>query len=130
MGTFSQKQRELILKISGFSERAWGSRGVFLGSDLSAEEWKAAVNQSLAEFETHPHLLQRFAHTALTEHSYYNFEQEKIVPMKGRLRLCPYYFVENDKANLGGILATLCPADKKFIHGMQDAIMTLVRPSV
>ena len=27
LGTFSQKQRDLILKISGYSELAWGSRG-------------------------------------------------------------------------------------------------------
>ena len=33
--TMSQKERELILKVSGFSEHAWGARGVFLGSDLS-----------------------------------------------------------------------------------------------
>src|SRR5947207_11059497 len=30
LGEFSQKQRELILKISGFSELGWGSRGVVL----------------------------------------------------------------------------------------------------
>jgi len=30
----SQKERELILKVSGFSAHAWGARGVFLGSDL------------------------------------------------------------------------------------------------
>ena len=127
---FSQKQRDLILKISGFSERAWGSRGVFLGSDMPAEEWKSEVSRALAEFDTHPHILQRFAHTTLIEHSYYDFEQEKLVPLKGRLRLCPYYFVENDKAKLGGVLATLCPADKKFIHGMEDAIMTLAQPTM
>ena len=34
--TLSQKERDLILKVSGFSENAWGARGVFLGSDLSS----------------------------------------------------------------------------------------------
>jgi hypothetical protein len=47
--------------------------------------------------------------------------------MPGRVRLCPYYFVtgENDaaRAQLGGVLATICPADKKIIHGMKDAIL-------
>ena len=37
--TLSQRQRELILKVSGFSEHAWGARGVYLGSDLSQAEW-------------------------------------------------------------------------------------------
>ena len=46
--------------------------------------------------------------------------------MKGRVRLCPYYFVAGDgdaaRAELGGVLATICPADKKIIHGMTEAI--------
>ena len=46
--------------------------------------------------------------------------------MKGRARLCPYYFVSGDgdsaRPQLGGVLATICPADKKIIHGMTEAI--------
>ena len=46
--------------------------------------------------------------------------------MKGRARLCPYYFVAGEadaaRASLGGVLATICPADKKIIHGMTEAI--------
>jgi hypothetical protein len=37
--------------------------------------------------------------------------------------LCPYYFVDGGKTEIGGALATICPADKKLIHGMRDAIM-------
>ncbi len=125
LSNFSQKQRDLILKISGFSERAWGSRGVFLGSDMSGDDWKKEVTRALGEFKTHPHILQRFAKTKLVEHAWHNFEKNEQITMKGRLRLCPYYFVQNDKPDLGGILATICPADKKLIHGMQDAILTL-----
>jgi hypothetical protein len=44
--------------------------------------------------------------------------------MRGRVRLCPYYFVEKGKANLSGALATIVPADKKLLHGMRDAILT------
>jgi hypothetical protein len=43
--------------------------------------------------------------------------------MKGRTRLSPYFFVNGGKANLGGVLATVCPADKKILHGMSDAVM-------
>ena len=43
--------------------------------------------------------------------------------MRGRVRLCPYYFVLNGKAELRGALATVCPSDKKLLHGMKDAIM-------
>jgi hypothetical protein len=49
------------------------------------------------------------------------------VAMPARVRLCPYYFVtgEGDAARpqLGGVLATLNPADKKIIHGMTDAML-------
>ncbi|PYL51652.1 MAG: hypothetical protein DMF33_10180, partial [Verrucomicrobia bacterium] len=31
---FSQKDRELLVKVSGFSPLGWGSRGIALGSDL------------------------------------------------------------------------------------------------
>jgi hypothetical protein len=34
--------------------------------------------------------------------------------------------VNGGKANLGGVLATVCPADKKILHGMSDAVMVPV----
>jgi hypothetical protein len=43
--------------------------------------------------------------------------------MDGRVRLSPYYFAANGHAKLGGVLATVAPADKRLIHGMRDAIM-------
>ena len=49
------------------------------------------------------------------------------IPMPGRVRLCPYYFVAGDyesaRPQLGGVLATLVPADKKIVHGIRDAIL-------
>ena len=53
----SQKERELILKVSGFSAHAWGARGVYLGSDLSHADWAAAVDEALADFERSPRVL-------------------------------------------------------------------------
>ena len=46
MKSFGRRQRELVLKISGFSERGWGSRGVFIGHDLSQEQWGAAIDEA------------------------------------------------------------------------------------
>jgi hypothetical protein len=43
--------------------------------------------------------------------------------MAGRARLSPYYFVTGERAELAGVLATICPPDKKVIHGMRDAVM-------
>ena len=119
---FSQKQRELILKISGFSEKAWGSRGVDLGTDLPQAVWAAAIGRALEDFETHPHILQKFHKGRLIEHPYQDRDGE-MRTMQGRVRLCPYYFVFDGKTHLRGTLATICPADKKLLHGMKDAIL-------
>ncbi|MBI3874789.1 MAG: hypothetical protein HY300_02235 [Verrucomicrobia bacterium] len=125
--SLSQRERDLILKVSGHSELAWGARGVHLGSDLSAEDWSVAVDTALREFERSPYVLQRYHKPRVVESHYFDFGQNKLGPMPGRVRLCPYYFVagENDtaRATLGGVLATICPADKKIIHGMKDAIL-------
>ena len=125
--TMSQKERDLILKVSGFSENAWGARGVFLGSDLSQPDWSAAVDTALANFEKSPSVLQRFHKPSQVDASWFDFEKNEIVPMKGRARLCPYYFVtgegDNLRSELGGVLATIVPADKKIVHGMTDAIL-------
>ena len=123
----SQKERDLILKVSGFSENAWGARGVFLGSDLSQADWSAAVDAALKNFETSPSVLQRFHKPSQVETSWFDFAKNEVVPMKGRARLCSYYFVsgEGDAARpqLGGVLATIVPADKKIVHGMSDAVL-------
>jgi hypothetical protein len=123
----SQRDRNLILKISGYSERAWGARGVFLGSDLSHADWAAAVDQALAGFSKSPFVLQRYERPKLVESSWFDFDENVVVPVNGRVRLCPYYFIsgEGDAARprLGGILATVVPADKKIIHGMAEAIL-------
>ncbi len=122
----SQKERELILKVSGFSAHAWGARGVYLGSDLSHGDWAAAVDEAITRYERSPRVLQRYHKPGLVEAPWFDFERSQLVPMKGRVRLCPYYFVAGEtdsaRAELGGVLATICPADKKIIHGMKDAV--------
>ncbi len=125
--SLSQKERDLILKISGFSEKAWGARGVFLGSDLPQAEWVMAVDEAISGFEKSPYVLQRYEKPKQVETSWFDFEKNETVPMKGRARLSPYYFVtgEGDAARpqIGGILATIAPADKKIIHGMSEAVL-------
>ena len=128
----SQKERDLILKVSGFSELAWGARGVYLGSDLSQAEWSAAVDTALAEFERSPRVLQRFHKPSQVTATWFDFAKNEVVSQPGRVRLCPYYFVagEGDSARpqLGGILATLVPADKKIVHGMSEAVLAPCSP--
>ncbi|MSU36379.1 MAG: hypothetical protein EXS36_15040 [Pedosphaera sp.] len=123
----SQRDRDLILKISGYSETAWGARGVSLGSDLSAADWGSAVDRALQSWPASPYVLQRYHKPRLAEIEWFDFEARIAKTMKGRVRLCPYFFVSGDgdaiRSHLGGVLATICPADKKIIHGMTDAVL-------
>lgn len=121
---FSQKQRDLILKISGFSESAWGSRGVVLGSDAASPAWADALRRALEAWPQNPHILQKYHHARPFEHPWLDPATETIQSLRCRARLCPYYFVTPEGARLGGMLATLCPDDKKLLHGMSDAILT------
>jgi len=119
----SQKERDLLLKVSGFSPLGWGSRGISLGSDLAHAEWEKRIENALATFDTSPTIMQRFHKGRLLDHRYWDSDSGELKTMKGRVRLCPYYFVENDRVKLRGALATIVPADKKFLHGMRDAIL-------
>jgi hypothetical protein len=126
LAEFSQKDRDLVLKVSGFSETAWGSKGVFVGRDLSQQEWAKAVSLAVDSFDTQPHVLQVFRGARRILHPYFDRETGEVRQMDGRARLCPYYFWDGEtRPVLGGILATIVPADKKLIHGMNDGIMTV-----
>jgi len=119
----SQRDRDLVLKISGYSPLAWGSRGVHIGSDLSTEEWSAAVQTALDSASRNPYILQPFHKGRLVEHPYFDEATGEEVVMKGRVRLCPYYLVDGNTVECLGAQATICPADKKRIHGMREAII-------
>lgn len=125
----SQKERDLIIKISGYHETAWGARSVILGSDCSREEWQQGIDRAIELSPTNLHILQTYKKPRRLEHRIYDPAPEvggqpaQAVARAGRLRLCPYYFVVNGEPKLSGALATFCPPDKKIIHGMQDAAL-------
>ena len=135
----TQKERDLIIKISGYHETAWGARSVILGSDCSREEWQHGLDRALELAPTHLHVLQAFKKPRRARHRIYRSDAAAVsgkpsarephsrtmsaVEVDGRLRLCPYYFVVAGQARLSGALATFCPPDKKIIHGMQDAAL-------
>jgi hypothetical protein len=119
----TQKERELVIKPSGFSPESWGSRGVVIGHDVSAEVWKKKLEDSLAKFPEGPSVLQVFHKGRRVRVRYRDSFTDSIVEMESRVRLTPYYFLIDGSARLTGILATLCPHDKKKIHGMSDAVL-------
>ncbi len=124
----SKKERELVLKLSGFSPNAWGSRGVTMGHDVNGQQWREALQDALDSFDQgSPFVLQRFHKGKKVQVRYHHDKTNDVRTMNGRVRLCPYYFVRGEDVELGGILATICPLNKKLIHGMSDAVMVPVR---
>jgi hypothetical protein len=119
----SKKQRELVLKPSGFSELAYESKGVSIGHDMPEEQWAASIDQALASFDHTPYILQKFHKAARKTVRYYDFFDDAIKSMRGRVLLRPYYYLIGDEPRLSGIQAVVCPPDKKILHGMIDAVI-------
>jgi hypothetical protein len=117
--TLSQRQRRLVIKPSGYSPLAWGARGVVIGHDQSQARWAQAVEAALENFERTPCVLQEYRDPRRVRVRV----EMRISEEEGRVRLCPYYMIVGGKAMLSGILATICPLDKKVIHGMRSAVM-------
>lgn len=124
-----RRERDLVLKASGFDENAWGARSVTVGEDASQKEWAAALDNALASArdKNSLYVLQRFRKPARLRHRVFD-GNGNAVEADGRARICPYYFVvpaENGgvRAKLGGALCTFCPPDKKIVHGMSDAAL-------
>ncbi len=123
LSTVSQRQRELVIKPSGFSELAWGSRGVAIGHDLPTDQWESVIDYAIDTFEKTPHVLQQFHTAKRVRMQYYDFDAQDMHEMPSRPLLRPYYFVTGENVTLGGIQAAVCPADKKILHGMVDSII-------
>ena len=94
---------------------------------MSKDEWRAGLQDALKSFDHVPYILQRFHKGKRVRVPFLSTSSGEIKEMDGRVRLCPYYFVIGDQTRLGGILATVAPADKRLIHGMSDAVMTSCR---
>ncbi len=118
-----KSDRDFVVKPSGFSELAWGSRGVRVANDLTKDEWAATLHEALDRYNKTPRILQRFHKGKRIRQEYFDPQTDELRTFDGRVRLCPYYFIVNDRVELGAILATVAPADKRLIHGMTDAVM-------
>lgn len=122
LGAFPRRERNYVLKASGFCEDAWGARSVTVGNDASQREWEDAVAHALDSGRNgNLYVLQEFRKAARVNFDVFDGAGIR-GPLPGRARICPYYFVlPGGKNRLGGALATVCPVDKKTIHGMDSA---------
>ena len=117
-------ERQYVIKPSGFSEYAWGSKGVNLGRDLSTKAWSSKLSAALNDFPTHIHILQRYHYSLLESVSYYDFALDQVLDFDAKIRYCPFYFLSKRSVlSQGGVLITGCPAEKPLIHGMTEAVM-------
>jgi hypothetical protein len=127
LASLSQRERQLVLKISGFSDEAHSSRSVRIGHDLSQADWAEAVERAIRDFDQHPWILQKYQNTSVVPFQWFDFDAGQLTPMNSRVRLCPYYFVigqgDQARAQLCGCLATVVPSDKKVLHGMEVAVL-------
>ena len=119
----TKKERELVVKPSGFSDLAYHSKGVTIGHDEPEQVWSDTLSTALDSFPDNPYLLQAFQKAARIEAHYYDFHSESMRTMHGRALLRPYYFVHDGQPELAGMQAIVCPADKKILHGMTDAVL-------
>jgi hypothetical protein len=140
LGQATQRERRLVLKPSGFSPEAWGSRGVRIGHDMAGSAWSDALEEALQGRETSEakpeqglFVLQRFHKTHSFPLAYYSPQAEPVIQQsqKARIRLCPYYFCssQNETPQWAGTLVTACPENKKKIHGMREALWGVVASS-
>ena len=124
LAELGKSERDFVVKPSGFSELAWGSKGVRVANDLTKDEWIATLQEAIREFNRTPRILQRFHKGKRVRQQYLDRQADDVRNFDGRVRLCPYYFVTGpDSVQLGAVLATIAPADKRLIHGMTDAVM-------
>lgn len=119
----SRRGRPLVLKPSGFSPLAWGGHGFSRGKDYTTGRWAKTIDAYLELASTNPYIIQAYQQSVLQPVQHYEHASESITGFTGKLRLCPYYFLQNEQITLSGALATLVPLNKPIIHGMTDAVM-------
>jgi hypothetical protein len=122
----TQRGRRMVVKPSGFSPQAWGSRGVTIGHDVPAAEWGNALEAALAAFGQCPHVLQPYFASRRFSVQWFDPNQRRLRESRVRGRFSPYYIDSGEGVQLAGILATACPDSSKILHGMADAVMAPV----
>ena len=87
----SKKERNLVLKASGFHETAWGARSVVIGDDVSSVEWHDSLHRSIKAYRS-IYVVQEFMKPRSFTHHVYSETGESNVE-KGRVRLSPYFYL-------------------------------------
>ena len=94
----SKKDRGLVIKASGFHETAWGSRSVVIGNDVSGEGWSESISNALNDYPSPIYVIQEFMKPRSFKHPVFSHENG-VANESGRVRLSPYFFTFDKKAN-------------------------------
>ncbi|MFP6854642.1 MAG: hypothetical protein VB980_02575, partial [Opitutales bacterium] len=78
LASATKKERDLVIKASGFHETAWGARSVVIGSDVSSEDWTTAIDHALGAFPHPVHVLQEYSKPALLHHEVYEEDRKSV----------------------------------------------------
>lgn len=125
LNNMTKTQRHLVIKPSGYSPEAWGGRGVVVGHDVNSQTWQKAIDKALHDFPGTTCVLQNFFKAERMNLRAFRQATPETEKLETRARLTPFFFVIDGEPVLSNVLITCCSSDKKKIHGMSDAIMSL-----
>ncbi len=94
-----------------------------------ARNGRPRLREGLAAFDRTPHICSASTKGSACACRYFDRAKERRrCRWTGACACRRTYFVAGESVRLGGILATIAPADKRLIHGMTDAIMAPCAP--
>jgi len=117
LAELSRKQRKFILKTSGFSTDGSWAKGVVFLEKLNKQNCRETMKN--AAHADGLYVLQEFRKGTKFSHKYFDFHASEMREMNGRVRVTPYYSVED--GSLLTAKATMCE-NTDIIHGMVDSI--------
>ena len=118
----SRRQRQYVLKVSGFSNESSWAKGVTFMGRLSKDRCDAIIKRALDSDDTY--VIQEFRKGIKFKHPYFDFHARMLKTMHGRVRLTPYYSVQDGK--LLTAKATMCE-NTDYVHAMVDSINVPVK---
>lgn len=118
----SQRERNQVLKVSGFHKNSRGSESIVYGNGVSRELWLDALREAVEEGEFSLRILQEYQRPARIKEAVFTQAGQRIETY-GALRLCPYYFVHQQQAKLGGVHARFYPENVQELSEMQDRML-------
>ena len=114
----TKNTRPYVLKQSGFSEQAFGGRGVTIGLEESTTRWKERV-QSAYSGKRGLWIIQDYIESWQPEVEYWDKNTDSMVRQRMRLRVLPFFFKIAEEAEIGAVEVNA--RRRRKVHLMNDA---------